>query len=285
MCLDLFDHPVTLECGHNFCRSCINKVLERESESSCPQCRGKLLTKRYTVNRTLANVIREVTANTSANRVIHVCEAHMKQTVYRKADNFSPCLICQLPKTRHSLSIEKTSLESLPEPQEAIVVSSETCHQLPRRKAVIWKRSKSSSFDSSGKLPQEKRLSETSHSITSTDGQEISNLKLLVRSEFAELHEILSQLQECLHIKEQKLMQNIMRGEPGVQDEVLQNLSNIKVTSTAFREAISDTNLKIYRCHSFTPSSESRNTTEDLKKHWQNTLPTAASTTSVAFTE
>ncbi|XP_043942314.1 nuclear factor 7, brain-like isoform X2 [Protopterus annectens] len=249
VCLELFDHPVTMECGHNFCKPCINRVLELDSDASCPQCRAKLLTKRYTVNRTLANVIREVTHN-STNVVIHLCETHMKQSaVYKKADDLWPCLICQPSETRHSLLVENINPECLPEPLKAVVESSGTCHQPPKRKAVIWKRSKSSSFDSSGKTPQERRLNETSDSITSTDDQEKINLELLVQSKYAELHKILNQLHEFLHNKEHRLIENIRSGEPGVQNEVLENLGNIKTASIAIREAISDTNLKVNQCH------------------------------------
>ncbi|KAM4012668.1 LOW QUALITY PROTEIN: E3 ubiquitin/ISG15 ligase TRIM25-like [Anomaloglossus baeobatrachus] len=42
ICLSIFKDPVTLRCGHNFCRGCIDRVLDTQDESgvySCPDCR------------------------------------------------------------------------------------------------------------------------------------------------------------------------------------------------------------------------------------------------------
>ncbi|XP_077122815.1 E3 ubiquitin/ISG15 ligase TRIM25-like [Ranitomeya variabilis] len=42
ICLSTFKNPVTLRCGHNFCRVCIGRVLDTQDESgvySCPDCR------------------------------------------------------------------------------------------------------------------------------------------------------------------------------------------------------------------------------------------------------
>ncbi|KAM4012838.1 E3 ubiquitin/ISG15 ligase TRIM25-like [Anomaloglossus baeobatrachus] len=42
ICLSIFKDPVMLKCGHNFCRVCIDRVLDTQDESgvySCPECR------------------------------------------------------------------------------------------------------------------------------------------------------------------------------------------------------------------------------------------------------
>ncbi|XP_073506226.1 E3 ubiquitin/ISG15 ligase TRIM25-like [Phyllobates terribilis] len=44
ICLSVFKDPVMLRCGHNFCRVCIDRVLDTQDESgvySCPECREK----------------------------------------------------------------------------------------------------------------------------------------------------------------------------------------------------------------------------------------------------
>ncbi|XP_068102625.1 E3 ubiquitin-protein ligase TRIM39-like [Hyperolius riggenbachi] len=62
ICLSLYTEPVTLTCGHSFCRDCIVTVLETQKASgkvySCPECRAEypnhpLLEK----NRKLTNIV------------------------------------------------------------------------------------------------------------------------------------------------------------------------------------------------------------------------------------
>ncbi|XP_068102634.1 E3 ubiquitin-protein ligase TRIM39-like [Hyperolius riggenbachi] len=67
ICLILYTEPVTLTCGHSFCRDCIVTVLETQKASgkvySCPECRKEypdhpLLEK----NRKLSNIVHNFTA-------------------------------------------------------------------------------------------------------------------------------------------------------------------------------------------------------------------------------
>ncbi|XP_075034474.1 E3 ubiquitin-protein ligase TRIM35-like [Mixophyes fleayi] len=44
ICLSIYTDPVNLNCGHNFCRVCINRVLDTQRGSgvyTCPECRSK----------------------------------------------------------------------------------------------------------------------------------------------------------------------------------------------------------------------------------------------------
>ncbi|XP_077327357.1 E3 ubiquitin-protein ligase TRIM39-like [Lithobates pipiens] len=44
ICLNIYTDPVNLRCGHNFCRVCIDRVLDTQGGSgrySCPECREK----------------------------------------------------------------------------------------------------------------------------------------------------------------------------------------------------------------------------------------------------
>ncbi|XP_075204113.1 E3 ubiquitin/ISG15 ligase TRIM25-like [Anomaloglossus baeobatrachus] len=44
ICLNIYTDPVTLSCGHNFCRDCIGRVLDTQDQAavfSCPDCRAE----------------------------------------------------------------------------------------------------------------------------------------------------------------------------------------------------------------------------------------------------
>ncbi|XP_056392474.1 E3 ubiquitin-protein ligase TRIM39-like [Hyla sarda] len=61
ICLSLYTDPVSLRCGHNFCRSCIIKVLDTQDSSggyTCPDCREKYSQRpALQKNRKLGNIV------------------------------------------------------------------------------------------------------------------------------------------------------------------------------------------------------------------------------------
>lgn len=70
ICLSVYQEPVSLACGHNFCRPCIEKVLGQQQNSqglsTCPTCRARLgpgmnLQKNFK----LANIVEAFQANAS----------------------------------------------------------------------------------------------------------------------------------------------------------------------------------------------------------------------------
>ncbi|NXE85279.1 TRI27 protein, partial [Cochlearius cochlearius] len=57
VCLGYFQDPVSIHCGHNFCRACIARCWEGlEAPFSCPQCRQEASRKSFRPSRELANV-------------------------------------------------------------------------------------------------------------------------------------------------------------------------------------------------------------------------------------
>uniref|UniRef100_A0A4W3GAI3 B30.2/SPRY domain-containing protein n=1 Tax=Callorhinchus milii TaxID=7868 RepID=A0A4W3GAI3_CALMI len=57
ICLDFFTDPVTLECGHNFCRSCITRSWEKQETNSCPECRQVIAKRNLKVNWALVKIV------------------------------------------------------------------------------------------------------------------------------------------------------------------------------------------------------------------------------------
>ncbi|XP_077327692.1 uncharacterized protein LOC143962239 [Lithobates pipiens] len=61
VCLNIYTDPVTLRCGHNFCRVCIDRVLDTQDGSgvySCPECRAESVERPFLLrNITLCNIV------------------------------------------------------------------------------------------------------------------------------------------------------------------------------------------------------------------------------------
>ncbi|XP_063285079.1 E3 ubiquitin/ISG15 ligase TRIM25-like [Pelobates fuscus] len=60
VCLNIYTDPVMLSCGHNFCRVCIGKVLDKQEGAgvyTCPECRAEFQERpALQRNRTLNNI-------------------------------------------------------------------------------------------------------------------------------------------------------------------------------------------------------------------------------------
>ncbi|XP_060095094.1 E3 ubiquitin-protein ligase TRIM39-like [Heteronotia binoei] len=100
VCLEYFINPVLLDCGHNFCRSCINRCwMEFPEDAACPQCRKAVMTKNCRPNRALANVVEIVKQldNLKEESINKICRKHPEpsEVVFCKEDQISLCLLCE----------------------------------------------------------------------------------------------------------------------------------------------------------------------------------------------
>ncbi|XP_078271858.1 zinc-binding protein A33-like [Rhinoraja longicauda] len=99
ICLDFFSDPVILECGHNFCRSCITHSWDREERNSCPECREEIADRSLMVNRALASMTetaRALSLNTGGKESKLHCEKHQeKLRLFCETDKKLVCLICR----------------------------------------------------------------------------------------------------------------------------------------------------------------------------------------------
>ncbi|XP_062903459.1 nuclear factor 7, brain-like isoform X1 [Mobula hypostoma] len=99
ICLDFFTEPVSLECGHYFCRSCITRCWEREERNFCPECREEFADRSLTVNRVLANLsekVRKLNLNPKEKESKLRCEEHEEELkLFCETDKTLICLICR----------------------------------------------------------------------------------------------------------------------------------------------------------------------------------------------
>uniref|UniRef100_G1KK44 Zinc finger protein RFP-like n=1 Tax=Anolis carolinensis TaxID=28377 RepID=G1KK44_ANOCA len=106
VCLDYFNDPVILDCGHNFCRACLTQTWEKpgNTETSCPQCREIVSQKNLRTNPLLANFV-EITKKLSvpgskkAKGKERICEKHQEPlNLFCTDDETFICVVCERSK-------------------------------------------------------------------------------------------------------------------------------------------------------------------------------------------
>ena len=62
ICTEIFNKPLMVNCGHTFCKNCIDKWIEQNKKSSkCPLCRSPILLS--SPNQALLELIEELNDN------------------------------------------------------------------------------------------------------------------------------------------------------------------------------------------------------------------------------
>ncbi|XP_059827065.1 nuclear factor 7, brain-like isoform X2 [Hypanus sabinus] len=98
ICLDFFSNPVILECGHNFCRSCITLYWESTERDTCPECRAKFADTSVRVNWALGSLsekARKLNLNPKEKKSKLHCEEHEEELkLFCETDKKLICVIC-----------------------------------------------------------------------------------------------------------------------------------------------------------------------------------------------
>ncbi|XP_056373613.1 E3 ubiquitin/ISG15 ligase TRIM25-like [Hyla sarda] len=113
ICLSTFTEPVTLRCGHSFCRVCIDQVLNTQEESgvySCPECRTKSRHRPAPrKNITLCNVVKNfLSTQPREGEVIGICCTYC---VDSPVPAVKSCLHCEASLCDKHLKVHNKSEE------------------------------------------------------------------------------------------------------------------------------------------------------------------------------
>uniref|UniRef100_A0A5F9DP58 Tripartite motif containing 27 n=1 Tax=Oryctolagus cuniculus TaxID=9986 RepID=A0A5F9DP58_RABIT len=108
ICLDYFTDPVSIRCGHNFCRVCITQLWFSGHAGgapqcfTCPQCRKSFHRWSFRPNLQLANmvqVIRQMHPNPAQGSHVNeqaMCPKHQEAlTLFCKVDEEAICVVCR----------------------------------------------------------------------------------------------------------------------------------------------------------------------------------------------
>ncbi|XP_008540325.2 tripartite motif-containing protein 5-like [Equus przewalskii] len=123
ICLELLTEPLSLDCGHSFCKACItannrDSKIGQEGESSCPVCRISYQLGNLRPNRPMANIVerlREVKLNPEEKQKRDLCVRHEeKLLLFCKEDGKIICWLCersQEHRGHHTFLMEEVAQE------------------------------------------------------------------------------------------------------------------------------------------------------------------------------
>ncbi|XP_044840114.1 E3 ubiquitin-protein ligase TRIM7-like [Mauremys mutica] len=104
ICLEYFTKPVSVDCGHNFCRGCITRYCEEWTTGDygplcCSVCRARIRAGNLRPNRNLAHIIEKLQeeglkADEAGKE--NVCEKHKeKLNLFCEKDGEAVCVVCE----------------------------------------------------------------------------------------------------------------------------------------------------------------------------------------------
>ncbi|XP_078272396.1 zinc-binding protein A33-like [Rhinoraja longicauda] len=219
ICMDFFTDPVSLECGHYFCRPCITQSWDREERNSCPECREEFTDRTLRVSRALARLAekaRKLSLNRTKGSKLH-CEEHQEELkLFCETDKTLICVVCAAARehTSHSFML----IEEAVEIYKGQVKS--TFESLRRKESEMW------------------RTEEEQKESFSEVQEESHNLQSQITSQFAELHQILIEKEQCLlgEIREEE--KTIVKTMENNLQEIQENLKSIQEELSKLQEQI-----------------------------------------------
>uniref|UniRef100_A0A8C4UZA6 Zinc finger protein RFP-like n=1 Tax=Falco tinnunculus TaxID=100819 RepID=A0A8C4UZA6_FALTI len=109
ICLEYFRDPVSIHCGHNFCRACITRCWEWSTANfSCPQCHETAPERNLRPSRELARVLeiaKRLSSQAARGETVEVegCERHQEPLkVFCKDDEAFICVVCRESRLHRS---------------------------------------------------------------------------------------------------------------------------------------------------------------------------------------
>ncbi|XP_073403579.1 nuclear factor 7, brain-like [Dendrobates tinctorius] len=226
LCSELFKDPVMVECGHNFCRNCIDKSWDGQDSFTCPDCKEVITDKRYTTNRALANLVKKTVGSSSTTltpakpKLAENCPEHDERLkLYCKDDGTLSCVIC-----RDSLKHASHNF-------------------LPILDAVGLYRSELSAIVAplEETLKVTEQLTDQQHEKVEQHKTNISEFRQHILDEFKNLHTFLKEQEEKLLEQLQDQGDNLLKEMETNMVKMQENQDNIKQTITMANERVNDT--------------------------------------------
>ncbi|XP_043534150.1 zinc-binding protein A33-like [Chiloscyllium plagiosum] len=214
ICLDFFADPVILECGHNFCRSCITQSWEKKEINSCPECREEFPERNFRGNRALANLAekaRKLKLDPTEKESKPHCEVHQEDLkLFCETDKKLICVDCvTAPEHREHRFIQiKEAIKYYRDQLKS------SLNSLTEKKSIALQM----------ELTQKRKISEVR--------EQASSLQTHITSEFTKIHQIVTE-------KEQRLLRDLREEEERIVESMQKNLREIQENLNSIEEKLS----------------------------------------------
>uniref|UniRef100_A0A3Q3F0T6 Uncharacterized protein n=1 Tax=Labrus bergylta TaxID=56723 RepID=A0A3Q3F0T6_9LABR len=106
ICLDVFNDPVTIPCGHNFCKNCITEHWNTSDQYRCPMCKEAFTNRpKLRVNTFISEMVgqfrdkaqQEASSSSSSSELQEMCMKHDKPLeLFCKTDQTCVCMLCSV---------------------------------------------------------------------------------------------------------------------------------------------------------------------------------------------
>ncbi|XP_065271516.1 zinc finger protein RFP-like [Emys orbicularis] len=217
ICMEHFTEPVTLECGHNFCRACISQCWEgSDTAASCPLCRETVQQRNLRPNRQLANMV-EIAKRLSLQAAKGaggggVCGEHQEALkLFCEEDQTPICVVCDRSRAHRAHTVIPIQ-EAAQEHKEKIQANLRTLRE---------EREKLLGFKVTGEKRSQEYLKQTE-----TERQKIV-------SEFQQLRQFLEEQERLLLAQLEKLDEETVK----IQNE---NITKVSEEISRLSELISE---------------------------------------------
>ncbi|XP_044840047.1 E3 ubiquitin-protein ligase TRIM39-like [Mauremys mutica] len=205
ICLEYLTDPVTIQCGHNFCRGCISQYCETWEEQDsdplcCPSCRARIRKGAFQSNYQLANIVEKIKQMDFKQGKENLCERHGKALdLFCEEDGEAVCVVCErsLEHRSHTVLLMDDAAQKYKERIQAHL------------KTLMEEREKLLGLKATGERNCREYLKQTQ-----TERQKIV-------SEFQQLQQFLEEQERLLLAQLEKLDKEIVR----IQNENVSKLS------------------------------------------------------------
>ncbi|XP_042201782.1 zinc-binding protein A33-like isoform X2 [Callorhinchus milii] len=215
VCLDFFTDPVSLGCGHNFCRSCITRSWEKQEINCCAVCQETFPEKNLTASWALASLAekaRKLSLTPTQTAVKLQCEKHREYLkLFCETDKKLICYICRDAKQHRGHSFLPID--------EAAEISKD---QIKSSLASLTQR-KETALQTAAK--QKEKISQVK--------EQVNSLQIHVTAEFAKMHQSLTD-------REQRVMGDLRQREEEILKRMEANLRDIQCKLDSVEQQLSE---------------------------------------------